>query len=298
MNMPGQMLGMMMDPSIPRNQNVGSANGSMVQGLMQAVQGGMMGMPSYARFDFSNSDDFTGEAMGTGFAGKVGMLYKHNEKLKFGLTYHFESQLNDLESDNATVSMNMDVPGLGNTDMAIPGKIPLNDFQWPAMLSAGMSMVFTDRLTAAVDIRRIYWSQVMKDFAMTFTADQNLPGMLANFSGSQMDTTLYQDWDDQNVFAIGAAYKVTPDFTVRAGLSLSDNPIPDARVNYLFPAITQDHYSIGAGYNFAKNHNINFAFIYAPEVKQTNPGLSPLPNDDMLITHSQINWCLGYSYKF
>jgi len=294
MAMPGTMLGTMMDPRSTRATAPGSASGTMVQGLMQAVQGGMMPMPSSARFDFSNNNDFTGAATTTGAAGKVGMLYNLNNKVKLGFTYHFKTHLSDLEADNASISMEM--PGMGTVE--VPGKMTVRDFQWPAMVAAGASFQFTDNLTVAMDVKKIHWADVMKDFNMSFTADNNLPGMLAGFSGSQMDATLYQDWDNQSVFSIGAAYRVTPALTVRAGLNVADNPIPDSRVNYLFPAIAKDHYSFGLGYELGNGHMFDFAFIYAPEVNVTNPGSPATTADDMPISHSQINWNLGYRYVF
>jgi long-chain fatty acid transport protein len=280
MAMPGQMLGMMMDPRSTRNTAPGSATGTMVQGLMQAVQGGMLPMPSSARFNFSNDNDFTGAATGTGMAAKVGGLYNLSDKIKLGFAYHFKSNMSDLDASDASVSM--EIPGMGS--MAVPGSISVRDFQWPAMIAAGASIKFSDSLTVAMDVKKVHWADVMKDFNMTFTAANNLPGMLAGFSGSQMNATLYQDWDNQSVFSIGAAYKVTPALTLRAGLNIADNPIPDSRVNYLFPAISKDHYSIGAGYEFGNGHVIDFAFVYAQEVNVTNPG-SPLTTaDDMPIS--------------
>lgn len=296
MAMPGQMLGMMMQDNPPRSMpgSPGSATGTMVQGLMQAVQGGMMPMPSSARFDFSNNNEMTGAATATGAAGKLGMLYKFNDQLKLGLAYHFKSQMSDLETSNATISMEM--PGMGT--VAVPGSMSVRDFQWPAMMAAGASFKFNDSLTVAMDVKSIKWADVMKDFNMTFTANNGLPGMLAGFSGSQMNATLYQDWDDQTVLSLGAAYRVTPALTLRAGVNIADNPIPDTRVNYLFPAITKNHYSAGLGYDMGNGHMIDFAFIYAPEVNVTNPGNPSTPLDDMPISHSQINWSLGYRYVF
>jgi len=73
---------------------------------------------------------------------------------------------------------------------------------------------------------------------------------------------------------------------------VADNPIPNEYVNPLFPATTKSHYTLGLGYMFTKNHDLNFSFVYAPEVKVTNS------NTNVDISHSQMNWQLMYSFMF
>jgi long-chain fatty acid transport protein len=100
-----------------------------------------------------------------------------------------------------------------------------------------------------------------------------------------------QNWDDQTVYQLGLAYLFTQEFTGRIGVSIADNPIPDAYVNYLFPAIVKEHYTAGVGYAFSKAQSIDFSFTYAPEVT-VNAG------SGMTISHSQMNEQIMYSYRF
>ncbi len=54
-------------------QKFGSASGTMVQGFVMQITGGMLdpdGPVNWARFDFSDDSDFTGSAGSTGFGGK------------------------------------------------------------------------------------------------------------------------------------------------------------------------------------------------------------------------------------
>jgi len=70
-------------------------------------------------------------------------------------------------------------------------------------------------------------------------------------------------------------------------------------VNYLWPAIEEDHYTVGFGYAFSKQSQVNFALSYVPEVSVTGSGSAmPMGNGGMLIEHSQTNWQLMYSYTF
>ena len=62
-------------------------------------------------------------------------------------------------------------------------------------------------------------------------------------------------------------------------------------MNYLFPAIVKNHYTVGAGYMFTKASSVDFSFAYAPEVK-VNAG------SGLTTTHSQTNEQIMYSYRF
>jgi long-chain fatty acid transport protein len=63
--------------------------------------------------------------------------------------------------------------------------------------------------------------------------------------------------------AIGAAYQLSEELTVRAGYNYANNPIPDSTLNPLFPLTTQHHVTLGAGYRVGKDYEINAALEYA-----------------------------------
>jgi long-chain fatty acid transport protein len=108
--------------------------------------------------------------------------------------------------------------------------------------------------------------------------------------------SLTQKWEDQDVFQIGVAYKATDALTLRAGANISTNPIHDKYLNPLFPAIEEDHYTVGFGYAFNKASTVDFSFTYAPEVDQTVS-----PNGlyaGTKVEHSQTNAQLMYSHRF
>ncbi|MDA8423939.1 MAG: outer membrane protein transport protein [Nitrospiraceae bacterium] len=298
------------------SQKYGTVSGSMMTTFNQFVTFGMLQSPSatttpvnYGRFDFSNNDPYTGKAMGSGFAGKLGGVYKVNDALSVGLAYHSKTWLGDLTTNSAQVSFNANVdnnllngswkPGVSGspaaTYSAVPiplsGKIHVVDFQWPQMLGAGASYQVSDKLMVVFDYKWINWADVMKNFKMTFTADSTQAGLAQGFAGTELDATLYQKWKDQHVFMIGAGYKLTPEWVVRAGLNITNNPIPDTYVNALFPAIEKNHLTLGAGYMISKASSVDASYTYAPRVKATSPQVG-------VIAHSQNNAQVMYSYRF
>ena len=87
------------------------------------------------------------------------------------------------------------------------------------------------------------------------------------------------------------AYKVSEQLTLRAGLNLADNPIPDAMVNPLFPATVKDHYTLGLGYKVSDRSEFNASLAIAPSTTVTNGmGVS--------MSHSQSNVQLMYTQRF
>lgn len=281
-------------------QTYGSASGTMVTGLTNAMTGGVISNVDWTYFNFSDSSDYTGKAKATGVAGKLGFTYKASPQLTIGGVYHSKTALGDMKG-NASLSMQVDTGANGssmfgtgmdnqsNVPVTVTGKIKVVDFQWPETFGFGMAYQANDRLMVAADYKRINWADVMKNFKMTFTADNVLSN--GGFAGASMDATLFQNWDDQDVLQLGLAYKATDALTLRAGVNVANNPIPDKYMNPLFPAIEKDHYTAGFGYAFDKSQDVNFSLQYAPKVSQTN-------GSGVTVEHSQTSWQLMYSKRF
>jgi long-chain fatty acid transport protein len=230
---------------------------------------------NWARIDFSGGGDMNGAAKGAGFAGKLGATYKINPEITIGATYHSKTALSDLETKSSGAVLSAE-----GTPGPVSGKMIVRDFQWPATYGVGIAWKANKELLVAADIKVIGWKDVMKNFKMTFEG-----------AGSVIDFAMPQNWKDQTVFQLGAAYLFTPEFTGRVGLNLSSNPIPDKDLNFLFPATIKNHYTLGAGYAFDEASSIDFSFAYAPEVKA-------LAGNGITTTHSQMNQQIMYSYRF
>jgi long-chain fatty acid transport protein len=285
MVMPGAMFAQFTGFGGASASPLGSASGSMVSAI------GAFGTTDvyWAQFDFSKGKNgMTQELTTTGWAGNIGFVWKAAPNLSVGGVYHAKTKLGDMEGDGA---INMVMVAGGTINASVSGKLKVIDFQWPETYGLGIAYQVSDALLLAADYKRIGWSKVMKDFRMRFTASGN-SGMFAGLNGTVMDATLYQHWDDQDVFMFGASYKATGALVVRGGINVASNPIPDKYMNPLFPAIVKNHYMGGIGYAVSKASSVDFSFTYAPEVEVTN--------DNMGVTtvHSQTNWQLMYSHRF
>ena len=205
--------------------------------------------------DFKDGSDFTGAAKGYSVAAKLGFTYRLNDALTVGGVYQTAANLPDLKDDDYKVT----------------------GFDMPAMLGLGLAWQANERLMVAADVKDVMWGSSMN----TVTIYQN--GMVV--------APFQQDWDDQIVLSLGLAYRFSDAFTGRVGYNHGKNPIPDAFVNYLWPAIMEDHYTAGFGYAFSKQSALNFGLSYVPEVSVT-------AGSGMSIDHSQVNWQLMVSHTF
>jgi long-chain fatty acid transport protein len=162
------------------------------------------------------------------------------------------------------------------------GQITVLDFQMPSVLAVGASWQASPSLLLAADLKYIGWADSMKSFRMRYDSS----GM-----GGSVSFTMPQEWKDQSVLNLGMAWKANDQLTLRAGLNLADNPIPDTYVNPLFPATVKNHVTLGLGYKVSAAGEFNASVTMAPKVTVTTP-------QGVDISHAQTNWQFMYSHSF
>lgn len=289
MVMPGAMFAQFTGFGGASASPLGNAGGSMVMAMANPAFGIMD--VNWAQFDFSEGGNKMKQRLKTdGWAGNLGFTWKAAPNLTVGGVYHAKTSLGDM-SGNGKINMSV-MTGMGPMNMSVAGKLKVIDFQWPETYGIGLAYQASDQLLLVADYKRIGWKGVMKNFDMQFTASGNA-GMLAGLNGAVMNATLYQNWKNQNVFMIGAAYKLNPALTLRAGLNLADNPIPNGNMNPLFPATIKDALTLGFGYQISAASSFDFSLTHSPEVSATNNNMG------VKTTHAQSNnWQAMYSHRF
>lgn len=259
-----------------------AATGAQLGGMVTAAGGNLalalpaLGGAPWARIDFSDGSDFSGEAQGSGFAAKLGFVWKATPTLSVGGVYQSKTSMGDLETGDGGARLS----AFGG--FADRGKITVEDFQWPEIYAVGAAFQATPQLLLVGDVKHIGWKSVMEKFRMTYSSEQ---------MGGSVSFAMDQNWKDQTVYSVGAQFAVSKELMLRAGANISDNPIPDANLNALFPAIVEDHYMLGFGYAFDKASTVDFSVTYAPEV-------SVAAGSGITSMHSQTNWQLMYSYRY
>lgn len=271
---------------------------------------------NWGYFNFNSDSKFSQKAKGSGWAANIGFALKVNPKLTIGGVYHPKTSISDLKTgtNDATVTFNAHLTAAGagafglaggaqNAPVPLTGQIIVRNFQWPETYGIGMSYLASDRWQFAADYKIIKWAEVMKNFTMTFLASgtQASAPVTGFFGGTRLDFTYYQNWKNQNALMLGAAYKYSDTLTLRFGANIASNPIPDAYVTPLFPAIMKSHLTFGAGYAFDKTSSVDFSLVHAPKVTVTNNWSSvgaALGATNQSISMSQTNWQLMYSHRF
>jgi len=93
-------------------------------------------------------------------------------------------------------------------------------------------------------------------------------------------------WEDQIVYKVGIEYRASDKLALRAGFNYGESPIKGgnstapistfgnttadaAFANYLFPAISETHVTVGMSYKLDKNMTVSGYYLYAPEASQT-----------------------------
>jgi long-chain fatty acid transport protein len=262
-----------------------AASGAQLGGMVTGAPTGNLGaaLPglggaAWARINFTDSDKFTGAAKATGYGGKVGATFKAGKDVTIGASYRFKSMLDDMTT--GTSDANMSAAGFGTV---ANGKLTVINFQMPAVAAIGISWQAQPSLLLAADIKSIGWAEVMKSFKMRF--DSSTAGMLGS-----VNFEMPQNWKDQTVLNLGMAWKATDSFTLRAGLNIADNPIPDANVNPLFPATVRSHVTVGFGYKVSPSGEFNVSVTKTPSTSVTGGGVT--------ISHEQTNAQLMYTQRF
>ena len=277
------------------SQTFGTASGSMVTAMGGAGVNGL----SYGYIDFEKSGTFGQQAKATGFAGNIGFTYKVSPALTIGGVYHAKTSLGDLETDasNASMTFGANIGAGPAFTQTVTGKVTIHNFQWPETYGIGAAYQANDQWMLIGDYKRIGWANVFKSLNMTFTADGNAAN--GGFANTSVDINYYQNWKDQDVIQLGAAYKYSDATTLRFGGNFANNPIPDSTVSPLFPAIMKTHYTAGVGYAFAKNDSVDASFVYAPKVTVTNNwGSIPGGTSNQTVSLGGMGWQVMYSHQY
>ncbi|MDE2370494.1 MAG: outer membrane protein transport protein [Burkholderiales bacterium] len=259
-----------------------AASGAQLGGLVTAASGNLgaalpaLGGAPWARIDFSTSNKYFGSASSTGWAGKLGLVYKAAPTVTLGASYQSKSALADMKTSGHGASLS------AAGGFADSGRITVVDFQWPATWAAGAAWQATPALLLAADVKRIDWAGVMQNFKLRYDSAA---------MGGSVSFALPQNWSSQTVLNVGAAWAVNTALTLRAGYNYGKNPIPAAYVNPLFPATVQSHYTLGLGYAFGAADSFDGALTLAPTASVTT-------GSGVVVTHRQANIQLMYSHHY
>ena len=133
----------------------------------------------------------------------------------------------------------------------------------PQNVQMGFAFRPFERLLLALDLTWHDWS-VFRGFTIKLR-HPDTPG-----APKQIDLFTREDWRDQFVIALGAAYELIPGFlTVRGGYNYANNPSPSATFTPAIQVPFEHHLATGAGLKLGKRWEVDGGFIWGFEKKVT-----------------------------
>jgi long-chain fatty acid transport protein len=165
-------------------------------------------------------------------------------------------------------------------------------FDIPASITTGVAYSPTDAVTMALDYQRIHFSDIRS------VGNPLMPNLMQAPLGNEASAGF--GWNDVNVYKLGMAWKVNPDWTFRAGYSKANQPIPDSEVliNILAPGVIEQHMTFGVSHALANRPGrFNVGVMYAPAktVRGANPMEAP---GQQQIELKMSEWELEFGYSF
>lgn len=172
----------------------------------------------------------------------LGVLYKYNDKLSFGIAYRSYSNI-DLEGD-AEVTPEMAYwknESLGS-DTAV---------DTPDSIQFGVEYKITPKFKVEADIVRTFWSRV--DSYTVYMDDYLLQSELDATAIPGADEEYFKrDWKDTWQYRVGAEYQLNDTVALRAGYYYDPTVVPEDTFDVLWPDSDKHVFSGGVGLNFGK----------------------------------------------
>ena len=168
------------------------------------------------------------------------------------------------------------------------------DFDIPANYSVGIAVTPLRDWTIALDVGRIAYSGVPS------VGNASMPvAPLGAANGPGFG------WRDITVVKLGAQWRMSPAWTLRAGYNRGGNPITPADVtfNILAPGVMKDHFTLGFTRAMGKDNELTGALMIAPRKSVTGPslfngvmGAGAAGNET--ISMRQVSFGAAWSWKF
>ncbi len=178
-----------------------------------------------------------------------------------GLRVGYLGRLSDAVSVGASYSSKVNMGQFDKYKGLFAGA---GDFDIPSNYSVGLAFSPNADWTIALDYGRINYSGVAA------VGNQSLPvAPLGADNGPGFG------WKDINIVKLGAAWRVNPNLTLRAGYNKGDNPVTASNVtfNILAPGVITAHYTAGFSYALDKASELSAALMVAPRVSVSGPSL-------------------------
>ncbi len=168
-------------------------------------------------------------------------------------------------------------------------------FDLPENYNVGIAVRPDNDWLLALDYQHIAYSQVHS------VGDPLSKLMQGNLLGS--DNGPGFGWHDVDAIKFGVQYKVSKQWTVRAGYAHCNNPVtPDnVTINLIAPGVTSDHMTLGVSYNIGHDQTLTGAYVHEFQNPLSGPSFFNTPGQITGATETaqmyQDSFAVEYSTK-
>ncbi|MCQ4241968.1 OmpP1/FadL family transporter [Stutzerimonas stutzeri] len=195
----------------------------------------------------------TGDDTALGF--NAGLLYEFTPHTRAGITYHSKVKYK-LEGDTK-------LSGAGFDQYAASGKYDASlDLDTPESIDVSVTHELNNQWTLYAGAMWTRWSR----FEAIIIENEGIPlGLQGNLAPIIED----QDWHDTWSYAIGTAYKVNKQWTLRGGLAFDQSPTNNTHRSPRIPSGDRTAVSLGLAWNPTDDVTLDLAYSYLWEESVT-----------------------------
>jgi long-chain fatty acid transport protein len=167
------------------------------------------------------------------FGLKLGAQYKLNDAWTLGASY---TEKTELPLTDGTAKFNMSGAGLGIVKY---NNLSIKGFALPREVAIGLAFKPNEDWLLSAKVNWVNWSDAINDVTTSATDPSNV------LAPQSIMTVNPQNWHNQIVYALGAAYTYDDLTTLYAGYNYGKNPVPEKNSSPLLAAILESHVTLG-----------------------------------------------------
>jgi long-chain fatty acid transport protein len=179
--------------------------------------------------DFAGFENKGADTIRFGF--KLGAQYKLNEQWTLGASY---TEKTELPLTGGTAKFNFGASGIAQYN-----NLSIKGFALPREVAIGAAFKPNPDLLLSAKINWINWADAINDVTTTWSDTSS------TFAPAVKVDVRPQNWRNQIVYALGAAYTYDDKTTLYAGYNYGKNPVPKDNSNALLAATLEDHITLG-----------------------------------------------------
>lgn len=191
------------------------------------------------------------------FGLKLGAQYKLNDAWTLGASY---TEKTELPLTDGTAKFNMTGNGLGIVKY---NNLSIKGFALPREVAIGAAFKPNEDWLLSAKVNWINWADAINDIT-TSASDPNNPT-----APQSIVIVSPQNWHNQIVYALGAAYAYDDATTFYAGFNHGKNPMPEKNSNPLLAAILEDHITLGFSQKLNETWKLTSGIEYLLPAKVT-----------------------------